>query len=224
MNTDQQGVRLSKRVAAVQGCSRSQAEALIAAGAVRLDGVVVTDPARRVRDEVLHVAPGVVLHPGPLTVLLHKPAPIPAVDQLRQVWPTLALGPVPVRGLRECLALDGADTGLSVWTNDSSLERHLHDPVRALEQEWALTLQQALAPALVPAWRDMGLRISLGHEREGVGHWRVVGTARAMQMARRFEASQSPGAGLWHRVRIGRLGLSPLAADQGRLKTEFERF
>ena len=53
-----EGVRLAKRVAALQSCSRSQAEALIAAGVVQVAGQTVTDPARRVRDEqVVQVLP-----------------------------------------------------------------------------------------------------------------------------------------------------------------------
>ena len=44
------GERLSKRVAAAQTCSRREAEALIFAGAVQVNGQVVTDPARRVLD------------------------------------------------------------------------------------------------------------------------------------------------------------------------------
>ena len=44
----EEGVRLAKRVAAERGCSRREAEALIAAGAVQVAGQTVTDPARRV--------------------------------------------------------------------------------------------------------------------------------------------------------------------------------
>ena len=44
-----QGIRLAKRVMALAHCSRREAEALIEAGAVQLDGLAVRDPARRVQ-------------------------------------------------------------------------------------------------------------------------------------------------------------------------------
>ena len=44
------GIRLAKRVMALAHCSRREAEALIEAGAVQLDGQAVRDPARRVQD------------------------------------------------------------------------------------------------------------------------------------------------------------------------------
>ena len=118
----EEGVRLSKRVAALLGCSRSQAEALIAAGAVQVDGQVVTDPARRIpADASLQVAE---LTPvGALTVLLHKPAGMTAALALGQAWPALGIGPSPVAGLQEVLPLPLPVSGLSVWSNDRSVVR-----------------------------------------------------------------------------------------------------
>ena len=51
MISSEEGIRLAKRVAADQNCSRREAEALIVAGGVKVDGQVVTDP------------PGVVVSP-----------------------------------------------------------------------------------------------------------------------------------------------------------------
>ena len=51
MISSEEGIRLAKRVAAEQNCSRREAEALIVAGGVQVAGKVVTDPARRVREE-----------------------------------------------------------------------------------------------------------------------------------------------------------------------------
>ena len=51
MSPSEEGIRLAKRVAAEQNCSRREAEALIEAGGVQVNGQVVTDPARRVRPE-----------------------------------------------------------------------------------------------------------------------------------------------------------------------------
>ena len=51
MISSEEGIRLAKRVAAEQNCSRREAEALIVVGGVQVAGKVVTDPARRVKDE-----------------------------------------------------------------------------------------------------------------------------------------------------------------------------
>lgn len=214
-----EGVRLSKRVAALQGCSRSQAEALIMTGAVRVDGQVATDPARRVQGEVLSIEAGGTAGAGPLTVLLHKPAGCLARQALLQAWSDLRLSPMPPRGLRELLPLPVAMSGLSVWSDEATVSRRLLDRERPLEQEWALTLPLQQAVAWLPALARQGLRASLGHERDGLGHWRVVGKSVAP-----IEADQGIEPVLWHRVRIGRMGLAPLPAGALRCRRDFERF
>ncbi len=73
---DDGGERLSKRVAAEFGLSRSQAELAIETGRVRVDGQVVEVPGARVRPEQrLTVEPGASpMDLAPVTLLLHKPA------------------------------------------------------------------------------------------------------------------------------------------------------
>src|SRR3712207_2720619 len=67
--------RLSKVVAALVPCSRSQAEQYIAEGWVRVDGRVVEEPQFRVGGERVEVDPQARLQaPTPATLLLHKPA------------------------------------------------------------------------------------------------------------------------------------------------------
>ena len=64
----QDGVRLAKRVAAVQGCSRREAEWLITSGAVQVAGQTVTEPAHRVSEQVpLQVLPQAMASTGGLT-------------------------------------------------------------------------------------------------------------------------------------------------------------
>lgn len=68
--------RLSKRVAAEFGWSRSQAELAIETGRVQVDGQTVEVPGARVRAEQrLAVEPGASpMDLAPVTLLLHKPA------------------------------------------------------------------------------------------------------------------------------------------------------
>ncbi len=76
MIPSEEGIRLAKRVAAEQNCSRREAEALIVAGGVQVAGKVVTDPARRVREEQIVQVNRLVSMAAlaPLTLVLFKPA------------------------------------------------------------------------------------------------------------------------------------------------------
>lgn len=225
MSEPEQGVRLAKRVAAQQGCSRSQAEALIAAGAVQVAGQTVTDPARRVLDaQAVQVAAAAPAAPAAGTVLLYKPAGVSALTALQAAW--LAAGetaPLP-RGMQACWPLPEMASGLSVWSGDPGVLRRLADRERPPEVEWLLALPMAASTQAVPALHDLGLRCSLSHEREGQGQWRVVG--KGMQVAQLPQALHGQAFALaqWRRQRLGRVGLAPLVLGQVRWLRATEKF
>jgi len=219
----QEGIRLAKRVAAQQVCSRREAEELIAAGAVRVNGEVVTDPARRVLDaDALQVQ--AQASTGALTVLLHKPAGVSADQALQQAWPSLGQGPGPRRGLRECWPLPEAASGLSVWSDEPPVLRRLADRERPLEVEWQLGLPLAAAAPVLQTLQALGLRLSLGHERAGMGLWRVVGKGPQAAEWPAAAVAGWPASAQWRRQRLGRLGLAPLAPGQARLRRDIEKF
>jgi 23S rRNA pseudouridine2604 synthase len=224
MSAGDEGVRLAKRVAALQGCSRREAEALIASGAVQVAGEVVTDPARRVTEsQPLQVSAGPVT--GAITVLLHKPAGVPAAEALRLAWPGLALGPLPPVGLKEWLPLPESVAGLSVWSDERPVVRRLMDRERPLETEWLLSLPMTAAQPVIGPLQAGGVRASLSHEREGVGQWRLVDKGdRGAELVDFLDRSQFSGVWSLRRQRIGRQGLSPLSAGQARLRLDFEKF
>ncbi len=224
MSADLEGVRLAKRVAAQQICSRREAEELIASGCVQVQGETVTDPARRVPENV----PVQVVHAstvGPVTVLLYKPAGVSAAQALRQAWAGLGWGETVPAGLRECLPLPQPAAGLSVWSDEPAVVRRLQDRQRPLEVEWLLSLPMAQAEQVMPRFKAAGLRASLGHERDGLAQWRLVGKgAQAQNPAAVLDDGQFPAGWGWRRQRIGRLGLSPLAPGQARVRLDFEKF
>jgi len=221
---NEEGVRLAKRVAAQQGCSRREAEALITSGAVQVAGDVVTDPARRVAEsQPVQVNAGPV--GGAMTVLLHKPAGMTAAEALRQAWPALALGPVPPAGLKECLPLPEQASGLSVWSDERPVLRRLLDRERPLETEWLLSMPVADAQAVIGPLQAGGERASLGHERDGLGQWRLVDKGdRGPQLVDFLDAGQVAGVWALRRQRVGRQGLAPLSVGQARLRLDFEKF
>lgn len=224
MNNGLEGVRLAKRVAAQQTCSRREAEELITAGCVQVQGQTVTDPARRVPEnvpvQVVHTGGG-----GAVTVLLHKPAGVSAAQALRLAWPALALGPAPSMGLKECCPLPEAASGLSVWSDERPTVRRLLDQERPLEVEWLLSLPMAESAAPLARLKAAGLRASLSHERDGVGQWRLVGKGTAaLEPLAVLDEDQCPAGWTLRRQRLGRLGLSPLAPGQARVRRDFEKF
>jgi len=225
MSGPDEGVRLAKRVAAQQGCSRSQAEALIAAGAVQVAGQTVNDPAHRVRsDQAVQVLAASAPSPAGGTVLVHKPAGASAAQTLQAAWAGLGTRPQPARQLRECWPLPEAVSGLSVWSDAPAVLRRLADEQRPLEVEWRLSLPLAHSAAALARLQDLGARLSLSHERDGLGHWRVVGKGQA---AAQWPASWDPitfSDAQWRRQRLGRLGLAPLALGQARWLRASEKF
>ncbi|MFM7025095.1 MAG: S4 domain-containing protein [Limnohabitans sp.] len=220
----EEGTRLAKRVAAERGCSRREAEQWIAAGAVQVAGETVTDPARRVPDHVpLQIGEAVTT--GAITVLLYKPAGVTAASALSEAWAALALGPVPLAGLRELLPLPVQASGLSVWSDERPTVRRLLDRERPLETEWLLALPMAAVDPIIAPLRAGGVRASLSHERDGTGQWRLVDKGdRGQALADFLDGSQFAQAWSLRRQRIGRMGLSPLAPGQARLRLDFEKF
>ena len=219
-----EGVRLAKRVATQQGCSRREAEELIAAGAVQVAGHTVTDPARRVPEQVAVQVTGSA-GAAPQTVLLYKPAGVTAPAALREAWTLLRAGPAPSLQLKELLPLPLQASGLSVWSDESPIVRRLLDRERPLETEWLLTLPVATADPIIGELQAGGVRASLGSEREGVGQWRLVDKGdRGAELVDFLDRSQVLGGWTLRRQRIGRMGLSPLAIGQARLRLDFEKF
>ena len=219
-----EGVRLAKRVAAQQGCSRREAEELIAAGAVQVAGQTVTDPARRVPEQVAVQVTGSA-GAMPQTVLLYKPAGVTSPAALGEAWGALGAGPVPSLRLRELLPLPLQASGLSVWSDESPMVRRLLDRERPLETEWLLTLPVAAADSIIGALQAGGVRASMGSEREGVGQWRLVDKGdRGPELVEFLDRGQVTDGWTLRRQRIGRMGLSPLASGQARLRLDFEKF
>lgn len=240
MSDSPEGVRLAKRVAALQGCSRSQAEALIAAGAVQVDGRVVLDPARRVRDETLQIQASPALPSGPLTLLVHWPADRPkdgptgdptgrqdrVENTSQQVLAHLqaaAGSELPPSGrlalLRPVCALGPGQSGLAVWSDDPAVLRRIQDRQQPLEHEWRLSTAQALPDAVLADLSAQGWRSSLSQQLTDRLAYRLVG--------KRPEAPRLPvGTAVLElrRLRLGRLGLAPLQPGQARLLRAAERF
>ena len=157
------GERLSKRVAALVPCSRTEAEQYIEGGWVRVDGKVVEEPQFRVRHQTIAIDPhATLLAQPPVTLLLHKPADwVDGTEEslaklnrqtrrngfndartLLVAAKHMAKDPSGIRLLQRHLKqlsamvpLENAASGLIVFTQDWRIERKLEEDMGSMEHE-----------------------------------------------------------------------------------------
>ncbi|HSV57253.1 MAG TPA: RNA pseudouridine synthase [Variovorax sp.] len=230
---DSQGVRLAKRVAALAGCSRREAELLIENGAVRVDGSVTLLPQARVQP-----AQEVAIEPGarpvavpPVTLLLHKPAGLRLEDAAPLLVPANlhaqpgAPAPLPrhLGGQRCMTPLDTEASGLLIFTQEWRIERKLHEDAAFIEHELMVDVAGEVSPQQLAQLDRQPARVSISRSADGRTGLRfaVKGLAPG-QIARQCER-----AGLaieaMKRIRIGRIPLAGLPPGQWRYLLPHER-
>lgn len=236
-------IRLSKRVAELAGCSRSEAEQYIQGGWVRVDGVVVEEPQFKVADQDVQIDPDARLEPAePATLLLHKPAghdsgegALPAVSLLLPAnrWAEDPSGwRVHKRHFAHqapAMALEPMASGLLVFSQDGRVIRRLTEDAGRIEQEFIVDVTGELAPY---GWS----RLVHGSSFEG---WPVAPFKVSWQSEQRLRFAIKgvrPGL-LQHlcrevgltataikRIRLGRIPLSKMPPGQWRYLPVSERF
>ena len=215
-------VRLSKRVAAMVPCSRSEAERYIEGGWVRVEGKVVDVPQTRVAP-----AQSVTLDPEasrlaltPVTVLAHEMGDGQAV--LPAKWRKLqALVPLP----------EGAG-GLAVYSQDFRIVRKLTEDAFAIEQEWVVQvegqiaegglarLERLAAPQTARPAERPPLKASWQSERRLRLAFKGMDPAHIPWLCEQVNLKPMQG----RRIRLGRLPLASLPPGQWRTLLPHERF
>lgn len=215
--------RLSKVVAARMSCSRREAEQYIVEGWVRVDGERVEQPQFRVADtQRVEVDPHAQLQPpGPVTMLLHKPAGVAGEEAQALLGRRVGFTPL--------LELPAAASGLSVYSQDRRIVRKLTEEAALIEQELVADVTGSIAPE--------GLaRLCHGLVREG----RALPPARvSWQSEARLRFAVKGIAPEWipwmcaqvgleltalRRIRIGRIPMAGLSVGQWRYLPAGERF
>lgn len=163
-------------LAAAGFASRRGAEALIRSGRVRVDGVVVGDPAARCdpnRQRVEVDGRPVTWPPRRVVVALHKPRGCVTTRRdphARRTIYQLLQGAPP--GLHPVGRLDADSRGLLLLTNDGTLTRALTRPEHGVPRVYRVRVRGTPAPAVLEALRQ-GIPLADGVTRPaGV---RVVG-------------------------------------------------
>ncbi len=127
-------MRLAKYLAHAGVASRRRAEVIIARGRVRVDGVIVTDPARDTDDTHLVMVDDKLVAIGSAgqdraVWLVHKPRGVVSTSKDTHGRPTVvAMVNAPGRRLYPVGRLDADTTGLVLLTDDGELANHLTHP------------------------------------------------------------------------------------------------
>ena len=217
----EEGIRLAKRVAAEQHCSRREAEALIVAGGVQVAGIVVIDPARRVRpDQAVQVNRLVSMAAlAPMTLALFKPAH--RVANLAWLQDTVGLkaaqpglwGPERLAKMQMPLPLAKPASGLCIFSDDITVLRHLEDRLSPMEQEWMATLGGEVPEGTIKALNGPGIRSSINRQTDQFTVLRIAGKDIDGLELGRWLDEQCPLQDL-RRQRVGSMSLAPLALGQ----------
>jgi len=147
----ERGVRLQKVLAAAGVASRREAERLIQAGRVAVNGRVITELGTRIdpaRDTVKVDGDAVGRAERPVYYLLHKPKGVLSTVRDPGGRPTV-IGLL--RGVRERVfpvgRLDWNSEGLIILTNDGDLANHLTHPSNHVPKVYRVKIKGVVEPA-----------------------------------------------------------------------------
>jgi 23S rRNA pseudouridine2604 synthase len=239
--------RLSKRVARILNCSRSDAEHHIESGAVRINGAVVTSPMTRVHDEPIDIEPlRAQALTAPITVLLHKATSQSTPAEHRSDQSSLldvaqqmsrpgrlswSRGALP--RLQRCVNLESAASGLVVYSQDSGVLRRLHVEGATLEHELLLGVHGPVTAAQLqllntPVRDARGVwpqvRASLNSQSGALTRLRVVLKGEHLGLMAALCARAGLEIAELKQMRLGRVALGKLPPGCWRLIQAGERF
>jgi 23S rRNA pseudouridine2605 synthase len=213
-------VRLGKYLAHAGVASRRGAERLIAAGRVRVDGQIVTDPARDVDESNEVVAEGEIVRPEPLEYhLVNKPVGVVSTARDPGGRPKVTDLVDSKARLYPVGRLDADSSGLILLTNDGELANRLMHPRYEVDKRYRVRVRGSPRKAALASLRH---GVELDHERtaparvqaiESTGHETVlevvIHEGRKRIVRRMLEAVGHPV------IALQRTGLGPL--ELGRL-------
>jgi 23S rRNA pseudouridine2604 synthase len=149
-------IRLDKRLTALLGCSRGDAQRYIEGGWVTVDGVVVEQPQTLVTTETVVLRENAEAgRAESVSMLLHKPAGLPADQLCALVTPGtrsdldatgVSLLQRHFHGLQLAMPLAAEDSGMVVVSQDGRILSYLKDRAPTLEQEYVVEVSGELAP------------------------------------------------------------------------------
>lgn len=235
MNDSSEGIRLAKRVAALAGVSRREAELLIENGAVTVDGRPAALPQSRVQPQQrVEIAAGARPEPVvPVTLLLHKPAGM-VTDKARTLLVAanhheperagLRFLPAHVKAQQCMTPLEPAASGLVVFTQEWRIERKLQEDAGVMEHEVMVDVAGPVGPEVLARLERSPARVSIGRQSDAQTGLRfALKGARPGQIADICDRVELRILAM-RRLRIGRVPMAGLLPGQWRYLDPQERF
>ena len=236
-STEDEGIRLAKRVAAMAGVSRREAELLIENGAVRVDGVAALLPQSRVQPhQQVEIAAGARPEPVvPVTMLLYKPAGMPtdnahkllvAANHHEPERAGQRFLPAHLKGQHCMTPLETGASGLVAYTQEFRIERKLQEDAGILEHEVMVDVAGTVAPEVLARFERTPARVSIGRQAEDgqqTGLRFALKGARPGQIAHLCDQMGLTIVAM-RRIRIGRVPLAGVQPGQWRYLAPHERF
>jgi 16S rRNA pseudouridine516 synthase len=216
-------MRLDAYLARAGLASRREARGLIRRGAVKVDGEICRDSARRIAGEVVVLDDRPVESPASVRdFLLHKPVGVACSHDDREAPLVFDLLDETLRrrSLHIAGRLDRATSGLLILTTDGDFVHQLTHPTRKVEKRYRIEYEGVLVPDAVERCRA-GILLK-GEDRptrpaelvlEGPGRATMVlregRTHQVRRMIRLLGTEAGADVVALHRDRIGALDLPP---------------
>ncbi|GGY78278.1 RNA pseudouridine synthase [Pseudoduganella plicata] len=225
--TDENTIRLSKRVADMLPCSRREAELYIEGGFVLVDGAVVEEAGARVAaEQAVTLAPdATLLEIEPVTIMLNKPA---GADPLACLTPEARNAQARkerflkrhLHNLTPALPLDNDASGLFVFTQDYRIARKLVEEGARMEQEIIVDVRGRIVEDGLAQLNGGATKVSWQNEQRL--RFAMKGP-KPSQIEKMCKAVGLTPVAL-KRLRIGRMSMGGLAVGEWRYLQGFERF
>lgn len=215
-------IRLNKYIASNFGVSRREADDLIAAGRVKINGKKAAIGARAHEGDEITVDGFSVLKQEPIYLALHKPVGYVCSRKRQGDTPTLyELLPKKYHTLKTVGRLDKDSSGLILLTNDGDFAFQMTHPKFAKLKNYSVKLDRELEPLHQQMISDFGIQLPDGRSQmqlsrigESRKKWDVtISEGRNRQIRRTFDALGYKVEAL-HRYKFGPYELSGLAEGE----------
>lgn len=216
-------LRLNKQLALRLGISRREADDMIEAGRVRIDGEQATLGARLTESSIIEIDGTAVKHaPAFRYVAFHKPVGYVCSRKAQGDNPTIYdLLPADMHSLKPVGRLDKDSSGLLLLTNDGDFAHSMTHPGFAKVKRYQVGLDTELAPLHQQMINDYGVEIGDGTSKltleridDTRRHWTVIMSEGRNRQIRRTFAALGYEVTKLHRYGFGPYELGSLSAGK----------
>lgn len=150
-------VRLNRYLALCGAGARRKVEAFITAGRVKINGTVVTEPARRVSPgDAVEFDGLAMVRVAPTYLIFNKPAGVLSAVEDSREQTVIDILPPSLDGLRlfPVGRLDRDSEGLLILTNDGMFSQELIHPSAGITKTYEVELKRQLEDSLLAKWSE----------------------------------------------------------------------